>query len=160
MLNSTMATPSLRRLSPSTRVSSRPGTPSSRKTATTATGSVAEIRAPKTSAGGEREVEPVADGHADQRGGDAEGDDGQRQDGSEVAEEGADREAEHGLEDEDREEQEDEHLLEALARQLLLEREGAAERRGDEPDGGEHHREREADPPGEQAEHDGPREEQ
>ena len=46
----TMATPSLSMLSPSTRVSSLFETPSSRKTATTATGSVAELITPNNRA--------------------------------------------------------------------------------------------------------------
>ena len=50
MLKSTIAIPSLSSDSPSTRTSSRLGTPSSRKVAVTATGSVAEISAPKSSA--------------------------------------------------------------------------------------------------------------
>lgn len=48
----TMAAPSLNRLSPSTGVVSRLSTPSDRKRAMTATGSVAEIRAPKARAAG------------------------------------------------------------------------------------------------------------
>ena len=48
--HSTTATPSLIRLSPSSRIDSRLSTPRVRKKAITATGSVAEIRAPKTMA--------------------------------------------------------------------------------------------------------------
>ncbi len=49
-MNTTKATPSLNRLSPSTRIVSRFETPIERKKAITATGSVAEISAPNATA--------------------------------------------------------------------------------------------------------------
>ena len=50
LLNSTIATASLSKLSPSTRTDSRPGAFKSLKRAMTATGSLAEISAPKSRA--------------------------------------------------------------------------------------------------------------